>query len=146
MEPITALAFAGNVLQFVEFAFKILRTGHAFYRSENGVPGSGLELEAVYQDLKVISGTLCSTVYDSISKDEKAIATLGADCQTDCDHLLQILQSLRSSGSKRKSFQYAVKYVWKGKQEIEALLARLRDKHQALDLHILAITKYVGTI
>ncbi|KAI0168729.1 hypothetical protein BJ166DRAFT_578110 [Pestalotiopsis sp. NC0098] len=129
-----------KVNKFVEFAFKILRTGHAFYRSENGVPGSGLELEAVYQDLKVISGTLCSTVYDSISKDEKAIATLGADCQTDCDHLLQILQSLRSSGSKRKSFQFAVKYVWKGKQEIEALLARLRDKHQALDLHISAIT------
>ncbi|ETS87088.1 hypothetical protein PFICI_00916 [Pestalotiopsis fici W106-1] len=139
MEPITALAFAGNVLQFVEFAFKIARAGHAFYRTEDGSEG-GLELEDVYERLQALSGQLSLTINNGMSRDEKAVAELGTSCRADCDHLLQIIQTLRSQGQKWKSFRSAVRYVWKDKQEIEALQSRLRDKQQILNLHISSIT------
>lgn len=140
MEPISALAFAGNVLQFVEFAFKIARAGQAFYRSEDGVE-SGLELKDVYEKLQALNGQLSLTINNGMSKDEKAVAELGDSCRVDCDHLLQITQKLQSQGKKWKSFRSAVRYVWKDKQEIEALQSRLRDKQQTLNLYISSITK-----
>ncbi|KAF7540889.1 hypothetical protein G7054_g1068 [Neopestalotiopsis clavispora] len=140
MEPISALAFAGNVLQFVEFAFKIARAGQAFYRSEDGVE-DGLKLEDVYEKLQALNGQLSLTINNGMSKDEKAVAELGDSCRVDCDHLLQIIQKLQSQGKKWKSFRFAVRYVWKDKQEIEELQSRLRDKQQTLNLYISSITK-----
>jgi hypothetical protein len=144
MEPITALAFAGNVLQFVEFAFKISRAGQAFYGSEYGVE-DGLELENVYEKLQTLSGQLSLTINNGMSKEERAVAELGDSCRVECDHLLRIIPKSRSQGQKWKSFRSAVKYVWKEKQEIEALQLRLRDKQQTLNLYISSITRYLLT-
>ena len=47
MEPLSALAVACAVIQFVDFGSKLIGTGLEVYKSPNGAPEEAIEIETL---------------------------------------------------------------------------------------------------
>ncbi|KAI0173386.1 hypothetical protein GGR52DRAFT_571899 [Hypoxylon sp. FL1284] len=145
MDPLSAFALAGNVLQFIEFATKLLSTGVQVYKSATGTADSNLAIEDISRNLSSLSsrlGTSDGGFRGPANQD--ALRSIANSCHADCDRLLTVLNDLKvKGGSQRawKSFRAALKLAWKDEQEIDKLTSRLRDQQSAMTLHICAISK-----
>jgi hypothetical protein len=51
MDPLVATGLAGNVVQFVDFSYKVVSTARKFYKSAGGAIAENQELEALARDL-----------------------------------------------------------------------------------------------
>ena len=104
IEPLTAFALAGNIVQFVEVGYKatvILRQiWDASATDEN------VEIEAIAQDIVDISMFLAasSSSVGPVSQDEKKLQQLARRCVDPAEELSTMLQDLlvRSKGMKRR--------------------------------------------
>lgn len=64
MEPLSAIALAGNVLQFIEFTSKLLSTSAEVYKSTTGTSNSNPTLEGICKQLSDLS---CRLRADGVS-------------------------------------------------------------------------------
>ena len=55
MDPLSAIGLASNVVQFVDFASRLISTGTEVYESVSGVTDRTLELERIYKNLSSFS-------------------------------------------------------------------------------------------
>lgn len=145
MDPLSALALAGNILQFIEFTTKLLVTGVEVYKSATGTVDANLALEEISQQLFGLSGRLCVGERNTRgSASELALRNIANLCNADCSRLLSVLNDLKVKDESQrgwKSFRAALKLAWKDEQEIEKLMTRLRDRQSMMTLHICAISK-----
>ncbi|KAI6085441.1 hypothetical protein F4821DRAFT_149927 [Hypoxylon rubiginosum] len=144
MDPLSALALAGNILQFIEFTTKLLVTGVEVYKSATGTVDANLALEEISQQLFGLSGRLCVGERNTRgSASELALRNIANLCNADCSRLLSVLNDLKVKDESQrgwKSFRAALKLAWKDEQEIEKLMTRLRDRQSMMTLHICAIS------
>jgi len=154
MDPLSALAVAGNVLQFLQFTatlfsntWKIHQAALGFH--ENGV--NGQDVEGIHTRLLSFSSLLNGTP----GNDETAVggsvhsAALGAllqECRGCCDRLLAITQKLQVKDDTKakwwKSFEKAVYEIWK-KEDIDHLKSRIRYCQTEMVLQLCAISRFV---
>ncbi|KAI2602353.1 hypothetical protein GGR54DRAFT_525612 [Hypoxylon sp. NC1633] len=144
MDPLSALALAGNVLQFIEFTTGLLSKTIEVYKSATGASSASLALEEICRQLSAFGDSLHAGEGNSYgSASETALRGVADLCSADCARLLTVLTNLRvKDGNHRawKSFRAALKLAWKGEQEIETLISRLRDRQSMMTLHICAIS------
>jgi hypothetical protein len=148
MDPLTALSLAGTVVQFVDFGCTILSRGCELYTSPTGNLTVNNEIHLVTNDLQAVivklrSSSLTASQSASVafvdSQEPDSLERICESAAAVAEELLQRLDSLKVSGRKFKrweSFQQAVKSVW-SRQEIDALVRRLRGFQQALDTRLL---------
>ncbi|OTB05966.1 hypothetical protein M426DRAFT_121892 [Hypoxylon sp. CI-4A] len=145
MDPVSALSLAANVLQFIEFTTGLLLTSVEVYNSANGTSNAGVVLDEICSQLSDLSRRLLVSKGDSRSSpNELALKRIADACNADCTHLHDVLNDLKVHGENNrawKSLRAALKLAWKGEQEIEKLLSRLRDRQSMMTLHICAISK-----
>ncbi|KAK4445749.1 hypothetical protein QBC34DRAFT_471543 [Podospora aff. communis PSN243] len=149
MEPLTALAVAGNVLQFFQFASELLSSSRKIYSSAGGSSDENAHLGDICEKLvDFVSSLRISSsrqAPSSPSSHERAIANRADACRKDCEELLAITTKLRakSTGGKTRrfwnSFKIALAEV-SNSSEIEGLRKRIGDHQQTLLLHIGAIS------
>ena len=60
MEPLSALAIASAVVQFVDFGAKVFSKSVDFYNSTEGSLPTNVELSSIVEDLSLISAGLAS--------------------------------------------------------------------------------------
>ncbi|KAI1775620.1 hypothetical protein F4818DRAFT_414390 [Hypoxylon cercidicola] len=144
MDPLSALALAGSILQFIEFTTRLLSTGVEVYKSATGTANANLALEDISQQLSSLCSCLSTAEGNTQgSANEIALRSIASQCNTDCARLLSVLNDLKvKDGSQRgwKSFRIALKLVWKDEQEIEKLMSRLKDRQSMMTLHICVIS------
>jgi hypothetical protein len=51
MDPLTALSVAGNIIQFVDFSYKLISSSYKLYESASGALVENLELEAIAESV-----------------------------------------------------------------------------------------------
>ncbi|KAL1640455.1 hypothetical protein SLS58_006953 [Diplodia intermedia] len=142
MDPFAAVSFAGNILQFIEFATKLVKEGQEVYRSANGAVQEHVDLELITLDLKQLTDPLTSprNPPKHASDYDKHLVELAAACQRTSDELLQILQALKLPKGPRNlkldSIRVAFRTSRKGKQ-IDALQSRLNSFKTSLITHVL---------
>ncbi|KXX78862.1 Vegetative incompatibility protein HET-E-1 [Madurella mycetomatis] len=155
MDPLTTLGLAANVMQFVSFASSLISKMREISTSADGATSETTTLDTVYGRLHRLSSELGlasqkNAVLEAL--DEKkdvvnlifAINDLSRSCKEDCDKLLNVVQTLKSSGGTRRrwqSFRLALKGVWKS-DEIAGLEQRLHYTQTSLTLHVCALTNY----
>lgn len=61
MEPLSALAVACAVIQFVDFGSKLIGTGLEVYKSPNGAPEEAIEIETLATHAEQLSKRLASS-------------------------------------------------------------------------------------
>jgi signal transduction protein with GAF and PtsI domain len=142
IEPLTAFALAGNIVQFVEVAYKatvILRQiWDASATDEN------LEIEAIAQDVTDISAKLITTSSSAsaISQDEEKLQQLARRCEDPAGELTKMLQDLvvRSKGMKRRieAVHKTLEQMYR-REKIESLQRRIRDLRDQISARMIFI-------
>lgn len=157
LDPLTALSLAGNVVQFVDFASKILAKGAEIHRSLDGSLRENVEVESIARDFMKLNyrlieslphdddgPTACRSSNKELSIDEQALQSLAQACSNIANELLEKLEKLKLRGDKKrwKSLYKALKSVW-NKSELDDLLERLSRYREELELHLLVNIKSV---
>jgi hypothetical protein len=126
MEPLSALAFSGNLLQFIDIAGKLLSEAHQVCRSANGITTSNRDAIAVYDDFRAAAAGLVARPLRSTTADDLAVVSLAERCQELSDDLIKALKNLQATnpGSKRESLRIACRAL-RDKGELESLEKRL---------------------
>ncbi|KAI0889714.1 uncharacterized protein GGS22DRAFT_3110 [Annulohypoxylon maeteangense] len=141
MDPLSVFSLAGNILQFIEFATKLLSSSVEIYKSSTGALDTKVALEEIYQRLSNLSRGFFATPESTAS--EPALRSIAESCSADCSRLLTVLNGIKVGEDDHrawKSFRAALKIAWKGEQEIERLTSRLRDHQSAMTLQICVIS------
>ena len=166
LDPLTALALAGNIVQFVDYGLKLLRNANEIAKSTSGATALNVELETVYSRLQTFTlelrlagkngpGLLPSYNDDMVDALNKAhiraiqphidaIEEIAADCQAVCNELLDVIRSLRvkATSSRRLFASMAMALVSSLKNEhIETLKQRLNRFQKLLALQFLPLLK-----
>jgi hypothetical protein len=89
MEPLSALALSGNVLQFIDSAAKLLSEARLICHSVNGITNSNRDAIAVYEDFRATAGSLLASPVRSATADDLAVRSLADRCQELSDDLVK---------------------------------------------------------
>ena len=126
MEAVAAVGLAGNIVQFMDFSWKLLHESQSLFRSSTGASDSNDVLELISRDLAHhLKGF--RTTFDQGSIPETLIH-LSEKCETLSQDLLKVLDTLKVRGSPRKlmSFVQALRNVWQ-QDQIDSLFKRLEN-------------------
>lgn len=148
MAGLEALSLAATVVQFVDFASKLVSKGYHVYRSADGALPHSLEMEAVAKDLSHLTVRLQSrgslSNPSALTEDERALEELAEKCNEIATTLLSRLDKLKVKKEERhrgwKSVRQALKSVW-NKKELDDLAQRLFSYRNQLQFSILLSLK-----
>ncbi|KAI9789916.1 MAG: hypothetical protein M1816_005685 [Peltula sp. TS41687] len=137
MEALVAVGLASNVLQFVQFAVKLVSKGKEIYDYGSTVEQS--DLRDVTKQLVELNDRLRVSLQgrrsraNGLTDDEKGLENVAASCITAGNDLIQKLSGLQINSRHRRwrSIRQALKTVWK-KDDIDALTERLRGYERPL--------------
>jgi hypothetical protein len=148
----TALSVAGAVVQFVDFASKIVSKGWRLYRSPDGALLEHRVFELTTRDLISLVKRLRNSLPKESSKSlnqgdrgdqgDQALAALCERCTSAGDTVLAGLKALKIKGknSPWKSFRQALKIVW-DTEELNAVADTLVSIRREVETHILISLK-----
>lgn len=149
MEPLSALAIATSVAQFIDFASKVIAQTTRLYRvRSNEETCEHGHLEIVTCSFRKYNNDLKGILKEQrshhlgMSTDDEEIVRLCADCEALTSKLLSALERLQSS--KRifwDCFLDALKTIWSN-PEIHSLRQILGDYRQQISLHLLLSIRY----
>jgi hypothetical protein len=147
LDPLTAIGLAGNIVQFVDFSFKIVSKASEIKQSADGVLTENLDLEIVTRDLVAINARLKESLQNpsvtvSLTQEQGRLDDLRERCTEVADELLDALNKLKAKGSKGrwKSLRHALKSVW-DRDKIIQIQSRLTCFKGELELRILVDMK-----
>ena len=154
MDPLTALSFAGTVVQFVDFSTKILKASHEIYQSVDGTPRDHDELELVLSDLFSLTQKLkvpprYPMTSPSNVDDQKMLDELCHACLVVADELQKGLDKLKASskikipgmGRRWNSLQQGIRIIWTNADRLK-LIERLATLKESLRMTILVGLRY----
>jgi hypothetical protein len=155
MDGLTALALAGNVIQFVDFGTKLISRPEELYKSTRGSLGVHDEIELVTADLKDLITKLSISFLEEVEdgdlggKGGPSVASFRKVCDEAvnvADEIVLRLQKLKRDGFQVKcrggihkkvlSLQPALKGMWSEK-ELAILMRRLSTLKESLESHVL---------
>lgn len=148
MDPLSALGVASNVVQFVDFASKLVSETARIYRgrARRDAEDGRSELERVTNDLEGFNKDLASSLQSHrnqwrVSQEDKEIIRICADCGKISSKLLAALSSLNpSKATVWRSFAAALRSIW-SEDEIQALRQTLDGYRQQISLYLLAAVR-----
>jgi hypothetical protein len=144
MDPFNALSIAASVVQFVDFASKILSKTYELYKSADGASLENSEHETVTKDLRALNQRLTnrSSRQGSLPKEEYALEVICRGCSVIADELLEKLEGIKIKGkhTKWKSLRQALKTIW-SESAIDEVSRRLARYRQELDTQLLVLIK-----
>lgn len=144
MEPLSALGVATAVVQFLDFAGKVVAGTYEIYTAKPGAAGTSLE--DVTSSLLRVNGDLKKAISSpaalNLSQTDKDIVSLGKRCEDLGTRLISTLAKIHINASSSKcgklfsSFKAALLTVWK-QSEVEALCRDLEGHRSQISLLIL---------
>ncbi|CAM1508424.1 Fc.00g052720.m01.CDS01 [Cosmosporella sp. VM-42] len=143
LETLSAIGLAANVLQFLDYGWKLLSESREIFHSASGVTAENAGLETIAASLSILSDKLTiPSVYSSTGRrlDEEAIRKIAVSSKAIADELLSSIRALkRPNGRHRRwaSVRQALEGIW-NKDKIDQLATRLKDMRSQLSTHILA--------
>ncbi|KAJ8117704.1 hypothetical protein ONZ43_g4151 [Nemania bipapillata] len=148
MDPITVVALAGNVLQFIQFVGGLLANTRKLHASATSAGCMSDHFQDICNTLVTFNAQLQEPLVSAeneaykLSKYGKPLAECAAACKRECDDLLRIMNQLRAIATTKgprywNSFRAALAEVWK-QNEIEDLRSRIADRQRQMTLLLCA--------
>ncbi|KAG4436838.1 hypothetical protein IFR05_007687 [Cadophora sp. M221] len=135
MDPITALALTGNILQFIDFGLKATSKARDIYLSADGVTAENADLEALIVDIAAVTTKLAASSANTSGND--SLDEICRRCTASAKDLIAALQKLKMDGQKGKwkSARKGLKAVW-GKKKVDELQGRLEGWRDEIQFHV----------
>ncbi|KAH8705046.1 hypothetical protein BGW36DRAFT_456579 [Talaromyces proteolyticus] len=142
LDPITALGLASNIIQFMDFSWRLLNDAHEIYHSSTGVTSQNTEIATIAEDLSRLSEKLTGPKPNSPA--EEKIWHIANSSKLVADDLLSAVLVLKRSDKKSRrwrSFRQALDGFW-NKDKIIRLQNQLKELRSQLSIHII---EYIST-
>ena len=94
LEPLSAIALASSIIQFVDFGSKILASGCETYHSTHGATEDNVDLESLTQSLYKFQDQL-STHPKQLTHNDRELQKLAQNCSYLAGDLLLLLGSFK---------------------------------------------------
>jgi hypothetical protein len=141
MEALTAIALAGNILQFAGIAKDMVSSSRQL--SDLGATKDRIELGSIAEELQsLVARVMPAEPPESIqlSKEEKSIRALSVQCNEVAQELLEVLETLKVESTDGKfnhfeSFYKALLAEWK-KPKVDDLIKRLNMIESSIHTHL----------
>ncbi|KAK1833400.1 hypothetical protein QBC39DRAFT_345978 [Podospora conica] len=138
MEALEAIGLAAAIVQFVEFGATVIKGANDIYST--GTTEANRKLDTYASSLLNLSSSIKSHVAtpNATQRTSPGLQELVAACETDCNDILVILQSLRIQGTKQRmlrSLKVSLKQT-RSDKKLAALQANLERTQAAISLHI----------
>ncbi|CAI7632139.1 unnamed protein product [Penicillium glandicola] len=125
MDPLTAISLAGNILEFIDFSYKVISGVNKVLSTSNGMTPENEQLSILVEDLNVITQDLVTDI-PARTENEKQLGALAANCHALSGELYQILQRLRVGDKRSKWEGLMVKWhSMRKEKEIDSIEQRL---------------------
>src|SRR5579871_3039005 len=119
LDPLSALSIAGTVVQFVDFATKILRQGCRLYESSTGATEVNEELQLLAEDFLKWT-TKLQQPSQLLKSDgppvehEKELEKICHECQKIANDFIERLEGLKMEGRRKvwESLWHALRAAW----------------------------------
>lgn len=147
MDPLSALSVASSVVQFVDFANKLVSGSYEIYQSATGEAERSYELRTITNRLVRLNKTLEKSLSDppgqQLLPSEKDLLPLCRKCTEVAKKLLDALNKLTVQSRVRvwSSFCQALRMVW-SQGDIDELQKRLDAFKQQVSMHLLVSLRY----
>ncbi|KAI0506530.1 hypothetical protein F5B22DRAFT_445817 [Xylaria bambusicola] len=146
MDALSALSIAGTVTQFLSFAGELVSQASELHESANRSTAEVQNVDTVYSNLLEFSFGLKNANRDlselESNSDARHLLGLVAECQHDCNKLLEITRMLKAEGEHKTWYQCCRKAIesrWR-MPEIRQLDERLQRTQLTLTLLICSIS------
>ncbi|KAI0548411.1 hypothetical protein F4679DRAFT_323102 [Xylaria curta] len=134
MEPLSALSVAANVVQFVDFAFRLIGSTCAIMKSRSGLARHTKTLDAIARDAVELSDAL--TASPALASSNTTLQALLSECKTIAGDLLAVLDKLRAKKTKKwNCFVAALRTMW-SKGKIDDFVDRLGRVQAQISTHM----------
>ena len=146
MDPLSAVAFAGNILCFIDFSIKLISKSSKLYYAKEGALEENLDFEAIAARLSSLNNSLMRKSRTTKAPEDADAAAhfhslqqIVAACNGIALQLTTALQELKVHRlSKWKTIYQALKSILK-ENEMEKLFHRLTMYRDELVVHLLVI-------
>jgi hypothetical protein len=146
MDPLSVVSLVGTIVQFVDFAGKLLSNAVELYRSPIGTLAAHHELEIVTTDLHALISKLRQSIYSKDNDPSQEAETLRKSFEAICDEAVKVAEELIKrlerlkvkDGKLRKwdSLKHAIEAAWSRKELID-LKTQLSSLKEALEARVL---------
>ncbi|KAI5920516.1 hypothetical protein F4810DRAFT_713369 [Camillea tinctor] len=103
MEALTAIGLVGNIVQLLDFVFKILAISNELHRSGSDGIRSNQNLEIISAEMKRLSSSLINArTITPIPDNEKGLVNLAVETERCASELLSLLGKLKSRDSTKR--------------------------------------------
>ncbi|KAI1740332.1 hypothetical protein F4680DRAFT_116318 [Xylaria scruposa] len=134
MEPLSALSVAANVVQFVDFAFRLIGNTCAIMNSRSGLARHAKTLDVIAKDAVGLSDAL--TASPALASSNTTLQALLSECKTIAGDLLVVLDKLRAKKTKKwNCFIAALRTMW-SKGKIDDFVDRLSRVQAQISTHM----------
>jgi hypothetical protein len=141
LDPLSALALAGNIIQFVDFGSTFVQRVVKLYRSASGLTEEHEEIVFLANRLKADADEICRNVIEE-DPGKPGLAILAKLCQNIADETLGMVEDLRvqPEGSKMASLRQSFRTLSK-KDKVHGLVGRVGQLRDALNTQLLNMLK-----
>lgn len=145
MDPMSALGLAANIVAFVDFGLKVVKSATEVYRPAEGTTEDVQDTAIITNNLQSLMNRLRTPAIPvSTPEDFEKLVILAKNCSKICSELQDLIQSVSTSraGSKAESLRIAWKTVLK-KGKLQALETRLEKYRSQVLNHIVVLIRHV---
>jgi len=147
MEPLSALAVACAVIQFVDFGSKLIGTGLEVYKSPNGAPEEAIEIETLATHAEQLSKRLASSsqtrIVNTGALDEAKLRELASRSEKLANEIVTILSKIRGEPHRTwPAVRTALQLKW-NESKIKNLQTRLDAVKSEIWLQLLCMMRCV---
>jgi hypothetical protein len=140
LDPLAAVGLAANIVQFLDFTFKLFTDTRDIYKSASGHSAKGTSLSAIADNLRSLSeGLLLSSVRVNTSAGSD-LRSLAVQAKTVAEEIRDAISIVRPK--KPHSFWQSFKAVLKeiyNDEKIKGLLSEITSLQNSLTLRLLSI-------
>lgn len=143
MDPLTAIGLASNVLQFIEFSYKIISGVNEIRSSETGMTPENERLSVMVEDLNSVTQNLLTSA-PAKTENERQLNVLAANCHELSEELYQLLRRLRAGNKNSKWEGLMVKWHSVRKEkDIDAIERRLHGYQSQIMIRLQVMFRFV---
>ena len=146
MDPLTAIGLVGNILAFIDFSTKLLKTAKQVYDSSHGTLEENKSREVVVREMEQLSAGLLTPKATVLSEGDANLETLARECHEISIQLISLLNKIKPKDpdSVGQSVISALKNKHYAKDR-EGLEMRLENCRSQLDLQLNFLARSAAT-
>lgn len=147
IEALAAVGLAGNIVQFIDFAYNLLNATTAVHHSCAGASPRARDIESITKELQEWCAKIASRRNSQgqllPSHDNKSLVTLVAGCEDAAIELISALQDLKAKkvSSRWSCFRAALAATWKAGQ-INDMEKKLEIYRQQIIMELSFMQRY----